>query len=117
MNNKNIIISILGMLFVSFMFLSVLELRQGDINSKNIWMLYFADPKNSSLDFAIENHSDITNFHWEISSDKTVVQENDAVIAKGETKTIPVSISDTANKKIVITVTADNGKKDIYKNF
>jgi hypothetical protein len=117
MNNKTIIAATLGMLFVSFVVLSAFEWQQADMNNKNIWFLYFASPKGDSLDFVIENHSSSSNFHWQILSDKTVISENEATITKGETKTIPVSVESVANKKITILVTADDNKKDIYKNL
>ena len=104
------------MLLASFVFLSVIESGQADLNNKNIWFVYFADPKNSSLDFAIENHSENSNFHWEIFVNKIKVQESDVTISKGETKTIPVSAKDIQGKKITIAVTGDN-KKEVYKNL
>jgi hypothetical protein len=117
MNSKTIIVAILGMLFVSFVVLSAFEWRQADINSKNIWFIYFIDPTSDLLDFAIENHSGSQNFHWQVLSDKTVITESDVIISKGETKTIPVSIDNSTDKKITVLVTADDKKKDIYKNL
>ncbi len=117
MSNKIIIYATLTFLLVSFVFLSAVEMKQADPNTKNIWMLYFIDPKSASLDFMIDNHSAQTDFHFEILADKTRVGEGDISIPNGATKTVPITISDSANKKIVIDVTAGNAKKEIYKNF
>jgi hypothetical protein len=120
MSNKIIIFTTVAFLFVSFVFLSVVEMKKGDINSKNIWMLYFSDPKSSSLDFTIENHTQNKNFHWQILLDKTVTTEGDSTISLGNTKTIavPKDNIDLSNKKITISVTdSNNNKKEIYKNL
>lgn len=117
MNNRTIIFTTIAMLFVSFIFLSFTEKKQADINTKNVWTLYFETPKNNSLNFNIENHSTNTNFHWEILSEKSVNNQGDVTLKLGETKTIPVALADTANKKITIVVTAGEAKKEIYKSF
>lgn len=117
MSNRIIIFTTVAFLFISFVFLSVVEMKQANLNSKDVWMLYFSNPKSTSLDFAIENHSKNAAFHYEIFLDKTKVKEGDAMIQIGETKTIPVSAEDIANKKIIIDVTSNNEKKEIYKNL
>jgi hypothetical protein len=120
MHKRIIPLAILGMLLVSFVFLSILEKKQSDINSKNIWTLYFPDPKNNSLDFSIENHSPDKTFHWQILLDKTVVTEGDSTVSLGDIKTIPVPTDniDLSNRKITISVADNNNnKKEIYKNF
>lgn len=120
MNNKTIIFTTIIFLLTSFVFLSFVEKKQANMNNQNIWMLYFIDPKSHSLDFAIENHSQTNTFHWQISLDKKIVTESDSIIAPGETKTITIPTDEKVNlsdKKITISVTADNFKKEIYKNF
>ncbi|MDD5396792.1 MAG: hypothetical protein PHW24_01895 [Candidatus Moranbacteria bacterium] len=115
-NSKIIITAFSFFVLISFVFLSLVEKKQADINTKNVWMTYFKNPKDASLDFAIENHSKNNNFHWQILSDKTLVNQGDVTVKLGETKTLPVSLSDTQNKKITISVTSsDNNKKEIYK--
>ena len=119
MSNKLIIISTTIFLLVSFVYLSVVEKKEGDINTKNLWMVYFENAKDTSLNFEIENHSTDTAFHWQILTDTAVTKEGDATLSLGETKTIPVSMdaSDTAGKKITISVTTNNENKQIYKIF
>lgn len=118
MNNKTIIFSTIGFLLASFIFLSFVEQKKQDINSQNLWATYFANPKDKSLNFTIENHSKGEIFQWEIFTDKTSVTRGSATIKKGEQKTIPVSSDGIANKKITIAVTdTENNKKEIYKNL
>ena len=120
MSNRIIIITILGMILASFVFLSVVEIKQSNINNKNIWMLYFSDPKGSSLDFTIENHSPNKIFHWQILLDKTLITEGDSIVSLSDIKTIyvPKDGIDLSNKKITISVSdSSNNKKEIYKNL
>ena len=117
MNNKLIIIATSFFILVSFIFLTIVEKKQADINTKNVWMLYFENPKDSSLNFIIENHSTNTNFHWQILSEKSPVNQGDVVIKLGETKKIPVSIANIENKKTTIIVATGEEKKEIYKNL
>lgn len=119
MNNRIIIAATLGMLLISFIFLSAFETKQADINKQNIWFVYFTDPKNDSLDFSIENHSQNEFFHWQIMADKKLVVENDASVLPGETKTItiPKDNIDLSKRKLSIIVIAGDNKKEIYKNF
>ena len=118
MSNRIIIFATVAFLFISFVFLSATEMKQSNLNNKDVWMLYFSNPKSASLDFAIENHSKNAAFRYEIFLDKAKVKEGDTTIPTGEIKTIPVSAENIADKKIIISVTDSNSnKKEIYKNF
>ncbi|MFA5776841.1 MAG: hypothetical protein WC906_00110 [Parcubacteria group bacterium] len=117
---KKIIIALIIFLILSFGFLAYAETRQASPQSQNWWVIYFANPKNDNLNFVIENNSDQTKFHWAVLSDKDILKEADVEIAKGAKKEINLTKSDfgnLSNKKISITVVADNEKKEIYKNF
>lgn len=103
------------MLF-SFIYLSYRETQLANIENQNLWMLYFENPKNNSLNFAIENHSQSTNFHWKISLEKDEIKNGDIAINQGQTKIIPVNTPQIENKKITITITdSENKVKEIYK--
>lgn len=106
------------MFLLSAIWLSWISKKQMDPDyQKNWWVLSFDDPKSSSLNFTIENHSNSNKFHWEISIDKTKIKEGDVAIDKGQQKTIPVSANNMENKKATITVTSGENKKEIYKSF
>ncbi|MEI7621579.1 MAG: hypothetical protein WCJ51_03510 [Candidatus Moraniibacteriota bacterium] len=117
MNQKLIIFATIFMLLISSIFLSVVERNKADINKQNVWMLYFENVQNNSLNFKIENHSKSQQFHWQVSSGKTVLEQGDETIALGTTKKITTSPADIANKKIIISVTSEGKAKEIYKNF
>jgi len=117
MNNKLIIIATSFFILTSFIFLSIMARKQADINAKNIWMIYFENPKDRTLGFTIENHSTETNFHWQILTDKSMTNQGDVVVKLGEKKNIPVSSANITDKKITIVVTAGENKKEIYKSL
>ncbi|MFH0969218.1 MAG: hypothetical protein V1804_01795 [Patescibacteria group bacterium] len=117
---KKIIISLILFLVLSFGFLAYTETKQQSPVSQNWWVVYFSNPKDESLDFAIENNSDQNNFHWEISADKNKLKEGDINIAKGnkkETNLIKLGFENLDGKKIIIKVSTDNNSKEIYKNL
>lgn len=117
MSNKTIILSIISFLLVSFLFLAWSEKKQADLNSKDIWMIYFQNPKNKSLDFTIENHSNDTDFSYEILKDKDTVKKENISVKKGESKNIELSIPPIEKAKITIVVQTEKEKKEIYKIF
>lgn len=118
MQNKSIVLVIIIFLVLSFSFLAFEEKKDSNIDSQNLWFLYFKNPKDKTLDFTIENHSENTAFHWEIIMNKTKIKEADTTIKKGQSETIPVSAIDISEKKILIIVTdSENKQKEIYKNF
>ncbi len=119
MQNKIIIATFILLSIFSFSFLAYTEEKNKNIDTQNIWFLYFNNPKDQSLNFSIENHTDNTKFHWEILANKNKIQEGMTAIKKGAIgKISPTGISDIANKKMLVRVTAgDNSTKEIYKNF
>jgi ABC-type transport system involved in cytochrome bd biosynthesis fused ATPase/permease subunit len=80
-----------------------------------VWAIYFENPKDNSLNFTIENHSNNTNFHWQTLADNSPVNQGNVTMKLGETKTVPLSLTNIENKKITIVVTSGEGKKEIYK--
>ena len=118
MNNHKIIVIATGvLLLISFIFLSAIERKQANINNTNIWMTYFENPKDNSLNFIIENHSNDNNFHWQVLADKSIVSQGDQTVSIGENKTISINTADTFNKKMTVSVTSGSTKKEIYKNL
>lgn len=116
MSNKTIIIAIMTILAVSFINLSVIEERAADPTlDKNWWALYFQDPHGDNLDFTIENHSNKTDFTYEIASKDVPVLHESVTIPKGESTNIHVDQT-AGNTKTTITVRTDaKDKKEIYK--
>ncbi len=114
---NGIILSLIVFITVSFLYLAYTEQKQCDLNSYNVWELYFEDPKSDDLNFVIENHSLKTNFHWKVSIDTEKFKEGDAKITKGQSVKIDLSNLEFINKKITIIVINGDEKKEIYKNF
>lgn len=118
MKERKIILLLALFLIISFSYLAFVETRQADLNyQKNWWVVYFENPKDSSLNFTIENHSDTNNFHWEVLQDKTKISESDTQIPKGEKNTIPLNLKDVIDKKITILISDSKDKEEIYKQF
>jgi hypothetical protein len=128
MSNKPIILSLIIFLLFSFGFLAYTETKQQSPASQNWWLIYFSSPKDKNLDFVVENNSDQTNFHYEVSDGASKLKEADINIVKGEKKEIKTAFASSdakaledkeaaADKKITIRVSAGDDSKEIYKNF
>jgi len=120
MFNKPIILSLVIFLLLSLGFLAYTQTKQQSPASQNWWVIYFANPKDESLDFVIENNSDQTDFHYEISGGGNKLKEADIKIDKGTKRetTLPESdFGNLENKKITIRISAGDENKEIYKNF
>lgn len=115
---KKIITSLIIFLALSCIFLAYTQTKQQSPESQNWWIVYFASPKNDSLNFVIENNSNEKKFHWEILNDKNKLKEGDVDIEKGNKKEVTLSSSDFGNFgniKFNIIVSTNEDKKEIYK--
>lgn len=84
--------------------------------NKNWWLISFSNPKSNDLNFVIENHSDKSNFHWELSENNKKITEGDETISKGTSKIITLT-EKLASKAVIQVSTGEDDKKEIYKNF
>lgn len=99
-------------------YLFFVDSRDNSLNfQKNWWVVYFDEPKSLSWNFSIENHSDKNYFKYEIFDGKNKVNEGDAVIGKGETRSIALDqkVGHLESGKITIQVSDGVEKKEIYK--
>lgn len=119
--NKKIIIFTIILFIASSVWLFYQSDRQRDLNSGGEWWaVYFTSPKDDGLNFAVENHSGKTNFHWEILADGSKFMEDDMNVPEGETINVAfedLNLGDFKDKKISVKVSADGETKKIYKNF
>lgn len=83
---------------------------------KDWWAVYFENPKDNSLNFTIENHSNKNDFHWEVSDGKNKLDAGNIKIEKGATWTSDVQVS-VSDKKMTIRVSNSKDTKEIYKNL
>jgi hypothetical protein len=118
MKEQIIILITIVAFFISSLTLAYIEKNRSDENKgKDWWALYFNDPKDENLDFTIENHSNRSTFNWEVLADGEKIQEAAFSIPKGEKKGFMATVRDIDGKKIIITATDGEKKKEIYKNF
>lgn len=119
--NSRIIITLVSVFFIiSGIFLAFVEKKQMDENlKKNWWVLYFENPKDNSLNFTIENHSNQHNFHWEILNGENKIKEGALKIKKGESGELASEVlelnSSALTGKILIRVSNGEDEKEIYK--
>ena len=121
-SEKKIISAVIGLLFLSFVFLAYSEKAQTDPVGKNgWWAIYFENPKSQDLSFIIENNGKARKFHWKetIENDSATIQEADISIPTGQNHTIPLLNAGVPKTgKTIIEVSDEaGGKKEIYKSF
>jgi hypothetical protein len=121
MSSKIIIIATVILLIVSFSVLFIVETKNHDYDYKKSWsVVYFENPRDDSLDFAIENHEgEKMEYDYEILIDGKKVFGNKVEIEKGaQQKIVPVLDLDKDNGvDVSIEVNADDLKYRIYKNI
>ena len=76
-----IIIFVIILFLASSVFLFAMNSKNME-DGQNWWAVYFASVKDQSLNFTIENHTNQTNFHWQIIADNNKLNEGDAVVQK-----------------------------------
>lgn len=83
---------------------------------KDWWTLSFETRNPGSLGFAIENHSDDTEFSYEITRDRIVLDKGTVSVEKGERKTIiPSGNGDTAGRTTIVVEAKNGSKKSVYR--
>jgi hypothetical protein len=118
MHHKNIIYGCIILIVLSFICLTIRVNQAKDANvNKNWWVLSFVQPDSDVLDFTIENHTNSTQFTYEIQQPNNEPLKRTLVIEKGDTKEVSVaSSSESSSDETRITVwTQENDKKEISK--
>ncbi len=122
MSSRIIIITTLALLLASFAALFVIEAKNHDYDYKKSWsVVYFENPGDNSLDFAIENHQgEKAGYAYKVLLNGKEEIKSEAVIEKGSTQEIaPVLGGDDLGKggKVEIVVSRENTDYTIYKNL
>jgi hypothetical protein len=121
MSSKIIIIAAVVLLIVSVSVLFAIEAMNNDYDYKKVWsVVYFENPRDNSLDFAIENHEGArSEYDYKIfmGSDKMIDEKVE--IDAGATKKIsPVIDSEKLLKsRILIEVSRKGTDHKIYKDL
>src|SRR4030042_4927834 len=121
MSSKIIIIATLILLIASFSALFVTEAKNHDYDYKKSWsVVYFENPRDASLDFAIENHEgQKAEYGYKIFiGDDKVIDEKVEINAGDKQKISPVIASEKLKDgKIMIIVDYKDAEYKIYKNL
>ncbi|MDD3486805.1 MAG: hypothetical protein PHF35_00280 [Candidatus Moranbacteria bacterium] len=121
MSSKIIIISTTILLIVSFSTLFVIEAKNHDYDYKKIWSAaYFENPRDDSLDFAIENHEGIdAKYGYRIFSNDEKLAEGEIDVKAGARQKIsPVLPGEKiSGTRVMIEVKYNDENYKIYKDL
>lgn len=121
MSSKIIIIATVILLIVSFSVLFVIEAKNHSYDYNKAWsVVYFENPRDNSLEFAIENYEGSKSeysYRVFINDDK-VIDEKVEIEAGAKQKISPVIPSEKLmGNKILIDVSYKNTEYKIYKSL
>ncbi|MCX6762316.1 MAG: hypothetical protein NT093_00870 [Candidatus Moranbacteria bacterium] len=120
MSSKIIIVATVIFLIASFSVLFVIEAKNHDYDYKKAWsVVYFENPRDDSLDFAVENHEgEKSEYGYKIFiNDDKVIDEKVEIDAGAKQKISPVIPNERlSGNKILIDVSHKNTEYKIYKN-
>lgn len=121
MSSKIIIITTLILLIVSFSILFVIEVKNHNYDYQKKWsVVYFENPRDDSLDFAIENHEGgKAEYGYKILlGDDKVIDEKVEIEVGAKQKISPVIESEKLkNNKVMIDVGYKDAEYKIYKKL
>lgn len=121
MSSKIIIIATITLLIASFSVLFVIEAQNHNYDYKKSWsVVYFENPRDDSLDFAIENHESAkAEYGYKIFiNDSKVIDEQVEIVAGATQKIAPVISSEKLKgNKILIDVSYKDTDYKIYKSL
>ena len=113
---RKIILLIVILLVVSSFWLFGAEKKYFNPNFQSSWWsIYFGNPKESEISFAIENHSNQNNFNWEILAGESKIESGEIEVLLGEKKIINLENINLPKEKITVVVFDGIEKKEIYK--
>ena len=122
MSSKIIIITIIALLLIGFSILFVVEARNHNYDYKKDWVaVYFENPDDNSLDFAIENHQgENITYGYKIFINDNKAAESEIAIEKGARQKISPAIEKNklnGAEKITIIVSNKDAEYKIYKSI
>jgi hypothetical protein len=121
MSSKIIIIATIVLLIASFSTLFVIEAKNHSYDFNKAWsVVYFENPRDNLLDFAIENHEgQPAEYGYRIFvGDNKVIDESVEINAGAKQEIAPVIPSEKlSGSKILIDVNYNGTEYKIYKNL
>ncbi len=120
MSGKIIIITTIILLITSFSALFIIETKNHNYDYKKSWsVVYFENPRDDSLDFAIENHEGKNaKYSYKIFiNDKKIIDEEIEIAAGAKQKIQPIiEKGELKGNKITIITTYKDTEYKIYKD-
>ena len=121
MSSKIIIIAVAVLLIVSFSVLFVIEAKNHNYDYNKAWSVtYFENPRDNSLDFAIENHEGVAaeyGYKIFVGEDK-VIDEKVEINAGAKQQISPVIPSERlSGNKVLLDVSYKGTDYKIYKSL
>jgi dihydroorotase len=80
------------------------------------WAIYFENLENKKLNFIIENHSNKTEFNYEVWKDEKKILSQKTNCFKNDVCSIKID-NNEINGRFLIKVLSDKEKREIYKNL
>jgi hypothetical protein len=121
MSSKIIIIALVILLLASISVLFVIEAKNHNYDYNKAWsVIYFENPRDNSLDFAIENHESVdVEYGYKVLANDDKLIEGSMNIKAGVTQKIsPVLDSEKiANARVMIVVSYKDMEYKIYKSI
>lgn len=121
MTSKIIVITIAVFLIASFSVLFLIEAKNHDYDYKKAWSaVYFENPRDDSLDFAIENHEGKDEkYGYQIFSNENRLAEGEIEVKTGAKQKIsPILPGEKiAGARVMIEVRYKDEKFKIYKEL
>jgi len=117
-NEKKFIYTSLIMLLISIIFLAWLGNQKMSGNQKsNWWSAYFDSTEKVPMTFVIENHSNGSQFKWELYEGKNQVESGTADVQIGKKVQITPKMDIARNVDYTLIISNQNGSKEIYNRF
>lgn len=117
MSQKHLITTIALLFAMSTAFLFWQNTRELDPDQGKSWWTLAFDvlEKPENLSFVVENHSDQTDFQYEVTVNRTSLIKGSFALQRGEKAIITPPLTAKTNDRTKITVTLGKEKKEIYR--
>lgn len=117
LSEKGILIIFCALFAISSLFLFFQNSRALDPDyQKNWWTLSFAAPEErTNLDFIIENHSQETEFHYQIVAGKEILLEQSVSVGRSSAATVTLALPASTDARTTVRVTASGETQEIYR--
>jgi len=121
MSSKIIIIATVIFLIASFSVLFVIEAKNHNYDYKKAWsVVYFENPRDNSLDFAIENHEGVdASYQYQVllNGNKEIDSSVDVKAGARQAISPVLDIDENQNSRVEVDVKFKDTNYKIYKDL